>query len=354
MKPFDKDFSVARRRSLKALAAGASLGLPFIHGTARAADPLLVNTWGGSWETAASRHLFEPFTKETGVPIRTVSPVSFAKLAAQARTGVYEFDVTTLGGADLVRANEAGLIEPIDTRFIDAGSLDQDQVVHNGVGSHAFATVIAFHKDKYPQGGPQDWAQFFDLDKFGGPRSMQRHAPRVLPLALLADGVPVDKLYPVDIERALAKLDRIKPSIRVWWTQGQQSQQLLRDGEVTAAAIWHGRVVELIRQQQPVELVWKDAQIDRAYWVVSKGSPRAQAAWQFIRASVSGERLAGFCREADYGPVNRKAFEFIPEKDALMMPTFPKNYAQTFEQNVAALAPQLNDIARQFDRWIVR
>ena len=41
--------------------------------------------------------------------------MSFAKLAQQVQTGVYEFDITTLGGAELVRANEADIIE--DTGF---------------------------------------------------------------------------------------------------------------------------------------------------------------------------------------------------------------------------------------------
>ncbi|ARP94127.1 ABC transporter substrate-binding protein [Bordetella genomosp. 13] len=349
----DSTFSPARRRTLK-LAAGAALAGPFLHLTARASEPLLVNTWGGSWETAAAEHLFKPYTDATGVPVRTVSPVSFAKLAAQARTGVYEFDVTTLGGADLVRANEAGLIEPIDTRIVDVSTLAPAQALYNGVGSHAFATVLAYRKDRYENGGPRDWRQFFDVQQFAGPRTLQRHAPRVLPLGLVADGVAVDKLYPLDLDRAMGAMDRVKPAVRVWWTQGQQSLQLLRDGEVSAAAIWHGRVVELLRAKAPVELVWNQAQIDRAYWVVSKGSPRAEAAWKFIASAVAPERLAGFCRAADYGPLDPRAFEHIPSADAAMMPTFPDNYRHAFEQDVAALAPQLNEIARRFDRWVVR
>src|SRR6516165_2101981 len=56
-------------------------------------------------------------------------------------------------------------------------------------------------------------------------------APRSMIFALLADGVPRDKLYPLDIDRAFKKLDRIKPHIKVWWREGNQSQQLIRDSE---------------------------------------------------------------------------------------------------------------------------
>lgn len=347
--------SVSRRKviTMFGATAGAAISAPFV-GTARAAEPLYINTWGGLWENAAAKHLFEPFTKDTGTPIRTVSPVSYAKLAAQARTGVYEFDVTTLGAAELVRANEAGLIEKIDESIIKSASLAAGQAFQNGVGSHAFATVIAYRKDKFPKGGPQNWAQFWDTKTFPGSRSMQRYAARVVPLALLADGVPVDKLYPLDLERAFKSFDRLKNDLRVWWAQGQQSQQLLRDGEVSAIAIWHGRVLELQRQNQPVELVWNQAQIDRAYWVVAKGTPRARQAWQFIESATRPERLANFCMQADYGPLNPAAFKFIPEEQAKEMPTYPTIYKQTFEQDMVKLAPQLADLNRRFDQWVGR
>src|SRR5262249_41801770 len=157
-------------------------------------------------------------------------------------------------------------------------------------------------------GGPASWAEFWDTAKFPGPRSLQKYAARVLPIALLADGVPIDKLYPIDAERAFKSLERVKPSIRGWWTQGPQSQQLLRDGEVHAIGIWNGRIQELMEQGAPCDLVWNQQEIDRAYWVVAKGTPRAEIARRYINVAVSPEALAGFCQDANYGPLNPAAF----------------------------------------------
>ena len=42
------------------------------------------------------------------------------------------------------------------------------------------------------------------------------------------------------------KLDRIKPHIKVWWTQATQSRQLLEDGEVDMIAIWNAHAQVLI------------------------------------------------------------------------------------------------------------
>lgn len=342
-----------RRRVIKAISA-ASLSAPSFSVLGKSGPDLYINTWGGLWEAAASTALFEPFTQETGINIKTVSPVSFAKLAAQVRTGVYEFDVTTLGGADLVRANRAGLIEPLPKSFFNLDSIDEEQFFENGVASHSFATVISYYRDTYPNGGPRNWRDFFDIEKYPGTRSMQRHASRSLPLAVLADGEELDKLYPVDIERALNKLDTIKDNVRVWWTQGAQSQQLLRDKEVDAIAIWHGRVLELQEQGHPVELVWNEGELDIAYWVVCKGTPRAKEAWEFINFAVQPKPLADFCKAAIYGPMNSRSFDYIEEEIAVNMPTYPDNKKLLFEQDVLAMEDQIDDLTRRFERWIVR
>jgi len=347
----------SRRKALKqigAAVAGAVAAPYVITSRAASAEPLYVNTWGGVWEEAAAANLFAPFTKETGIEIKTVSPVSFAKLAAQARTGVYEFDVTTLGGGDIVRANDAGLIEKVDDSVIDRSKLAPDMVFQNGVASHAFSTIIAWRKDRYPNGGPQSWADFWDLKRFPGSRCLQSYAARVLPLALLADGLPKDKLYPIDVNRAFSALERIKPAIRVWWTQGQQSQQLLRDGEVDAIGIWHSRTIELIKQNAAVDFTWNQGEIDRAYWVVSKGSPRAKQAWRFIQSAVSPERLARFCLQANYGPLNPKSLQYVPQSEMRFMPTAPANYKVQFEQDVVKAEPQLAEFTKRFEQWIAR
>lgn len=338
----------SRRAVIRAGAAGAAglalPGAPFLR-RARAAETLSVNTWGGPWEEAARTHLFDPFTAETGIAIRTVSPVSVARLAAQVEAGAYAFDVTTLGGGDIVRANRAGIIAPAGPPPYPGA------VFENGVASHAFATTIAWRTDRFP-GGPRSWKDFWDVERFPGPRSLQRHVARILPIALLADGVPVTGLYPLDVDRAFASLDRIKPHIRVWWTQGSQSARLLRDGEVDLIGVWHGRLFEIRDAGAPVDLTWSQAEIDRAYWVVAKDTPREATARRFVDFAVQAGPLAGFCQQANYGPLNPAAAERIARDALARMPTSPQNYPQTFEQDMAHFGPDPAAVERRFDAWI--
>src|SRR2546423_15223617 len=106
-----------RRAFLKGFAATA---------TAAAAGPLIVtdrtiaqtrtiyvNTWGGSWTAAEEAAFFKPFTDQTGIRVKTVAPVSYAKLKAQVQSGSYEWDITAITQADLLRADREGLLGPI-------------------------------------------------------------------------------------------------------------------------------------------------------------------------------------------------------------------------------------------------
>ena len=346
-----KNQTLSRRKMIVVTAAGTTaFAMPYI--VAAQEKVLYVNTWGGIWERCVQKNVFDPFTKETGIEIRTVAPVSFAKLSAQVKSGVYEFDVTTLGAGEILRANEAGLLEAIDKAPIDKSKLWKGAVFQNGVGFDCFATIIAHRKDRFPNGGPQSWADFWDVKKFPGTRSLQRYPARILPIALLADGVPVDKLYPLDIDRAFRSLDKIKPHIRVWWTQGQQSRQLLRDGEADIIGIWQGRTFELMDEGAPVAMTWNQAQIDKGYWVVAKDSPRRDIAWKFVESACNPERQAGFAREAVSSPTNPEAFKFLTPEEARRMPTSPENYPKAFEQDILNFGGDIQEVAKRFDRWI--
>jgi putative spermidine/putrescine transport system substrate-binding protein len=345
--------AISRRRAgtlgAGTLGAGA-LALPFVR-RARAAEVLYINTWGGGWELAARSFLFDPFTAETGIEIRTIAPVSFAKLAAQVRTGVYEFDVTTLGVAELGRANQARLIDTYDSSKIDPARLWPGAVTLNGVNSHAFANIIAYREDRMPQGGPRNWAEFWDTKRFPGPRSLQDYPGRVLAFALMADGVPPDQLFPYDLDRAFRSLDRIKDHIRVWWSQSPQSQQLLRDGEVDLIGIWNTAAQTLVDQKQPIRLEFNQAVIDVATWVVARGTKRAANAWKFIAFAVQPERLAHFAARNNYGPMNPASAAFLPAEAAARMPTSPENLARGVVLNAEKLLPQLDTIAKRFEQW---
>jgi len=342
-----------RRHFLKttSAAAAASIAMPYV-GRALAEEKVLyVNTWGGSWEKAARKNLFDPFTQATGVEVKTVSPVSFAKLAAQVRTGVYEFDVTTLGVVELGRANNADLIEKAEGKVAES-DLFAGGLVANGVASHSFGNAIVYRSDVYANGGPKNWAEFWDVAKFPGERSLQRYAGRVIGMALMADGVDPKELFPYDLDRAFKSLDRIKEHVAVWWTQGPQATQIIRDNQVPAIGMWPAYAQTAINDGAPAAIEWNQALVDTAYWVVAKGTPRAEAAWEFVKFAVQPERVARFAYESGTGPANPKGFDFLTADEAKLAVTSPQYRDKVVFFDVEKITPQIDEIQRRFDEWI--
>jgi putative spermidine/putrescine transport system substrate-binding protein len=206
-----------------------------------------------------------------------------------------------------LRGVRDGLAEPIDWTIVHKDKVPADAVVADGHGiaSNIQGTNLCYRADKFPNGGPKSWADFWDERKFPGNRGLCiSDSPRTLIFALLADGVPRDQLYPLDLDRAFKKLDEIKPHIKMWWREGNQSQQLLRDGELDMMSIWNGRATELKQQGVPVELVWDGAVRRPSTWCVLKGAPRrSPGADQFACGASSRPRSTRLY----YGPINPDA-----------------------------------------------
>ena len=229
------------RRGMLALGAGSLLGAPALVRSASAQTrTVYVNSYGGVWESSWRKAFFEPFTAQTGIAIKTVPGVSFAKLKAQVQTRNFEWDVINLGDVEYGQAVLEGLLEKVDKAAAKTDQLPPHMVRDYGITSYSLGTNLVYRKDKFPNGGPQSWADFWDAKRFPGPRCMYDRSYTCLAFALLADGVPVDKLYPMDLDRAFRKLSELKPHIKVWWREGSQSQQLIRDGEVDMIAMWSG------------------------------------------------------------------------------------------------------------------
>jgi len=349
-------FDRKRRKFLRAAGAAAALGpLLITERTIAQTRTLYVNTWGGSYTAAQDAAYFKPFTAATGIEIKTVTPVSYARIKAQVQSGNYDFDLTSINSMLVLRAARAQLVEPIDWTIFKKGTLPDDAIVADGHGV-AFAilgTNLCYRTDKFPNGGPKSWADFWDVQKFPGPRSLcMSDSPRTCIFALIADGVPMDKLYPLDFDRAFKKLDQIKPHIKVWWREGNQSQQLLRDGEVDMMSIWNARGSELKQQGVPVEVVWNGAVRSPSTWCVLKGTPNRKLAWEFIQFVSAAKPQAEFNTRLYYGPTNPGAYALIPKDIAVQLPTWRANETISVKENDTWEVDRIAKLEERFTQWL--
>jgi len=341
------------RRTALMLGAGSLLGAPAVIKAARAqGKTVFVNSYGGVWETSWRKAFFDPFTAQTGIEIKTVPGVMFAKLKAEVQTGNYEYDQSNLGDTEFAQAMHEGLLERVDKVAAKADQLASQLVREFSIVSYSLGTNIVYRKDKFPNGGPQSWADFWDVKKFPGPRCLFDRSFTCLAFALLADGVPRDKLYPIDLDRAFRKMDEIKPHIKVWWRDGAQSQQLIRDAEVYMIGMWSARAVDLIEDKVPLELVWNGGELYWSNLIVPKGDPNAKAAWQFAGFVAQAKPQAAFTMLLPYGPANPEARTLIPEARLKQTPAWPDNEKVMFQHDTAWLAPRLAEIRERWTQWM--
>lgn len=95
---------------------------------------------------------------------------------------------------------------------------------------------------------------------------------------MLADGVAADKLYPLDVDRALKKLASIRENI-VFWDTGARTQQLIESKEVDMAVMWNGRALAGVKNGAPFAPMWEDFTPVYDTLGVPKGAKNPRLRW---------------------------------------------------------------------------
>ena len=319
---------------------------------ALAADSLNFVSWGGTTQDAQKEAWAVPFTKATNIKVVQDGPTDYGKLKAMVESGNVQWDVVDVEADFALRAASEGLLEPLDFNQIKRDKIDPRFVSDHGVGSFFFSFVLGYNEGKLGANKPVDWTALFDTKAYPGKRALYKWpSPGVLELALLADGVAPDKLYPLDLDRAFKKLDTIKQDI-VWWGGGAQSQQLLASGEASLGQFWNGRVYALQQDGAPVGVSWKQNLVMADFLVIPKGAKNKDAAMKFLANASSAEGQAEFANKTAYAPVN---VDSVAKLDKDLAPNLPTAYAQDqVTLDFAYWAKNGQAIAARWNEWLVK
>jgi len=317
------------------------------------AQDITVVSWGGSFQEAERNAFFDPAAKALGITIKEDTTNGLQDVRAQVQSGNPTWDVTELGSNSCVQLKEEGMLEPLDYDVINTDGVPDNLVDSHWVGIIFFSTVLGYSTEAFPE-GPKNWAEFFDTEKFPGARSMYRKPYYNLEIALMADGVPRDQVYPLDVDRAFAKLATIKDDVAVWWKSGAQSAQLVKDGEVELIAAWNGRIGNAVKDGAKAAIQWEGALLDFDCLVVPKGAPNKEMAMKAINEFLKPENQAMLPKYINYGPVNLKAFDtgLIDADIAEQLPSSPKNVARSLILDPYWWNGRYDELQERFDFFI--
>jgi putative spermidine/putrescine transport system substrate-binding protein len=346
-------FAIARR-ALTVLGLMAMTTAP-----ALAEGSISVMSFGGAYQEAQRKAVFETYTTTTGIKVDEQEyGGEIAKIAAMIESGNTTIDVVDVDAPTLLQGCDEGIFEKIDWDQIGPKDDWLDGTTSEcGVGTIVYSTSLAYNAAALSD-GPTVIADLFDTAKFPGKRGLWKNPATNLEFALLADGVPADQVYevlstPEGLDRAFAKLDTIKGDI-VWWEAGAQAPQLLASGEVVMTTAWNGRIYNANKEGQDFKIVWDNQILDSNYWAIPKGAKDIAASMAFIKYAVEPEVLAGTTKYIPYGPVRASAAEFVTAEDAANLPTSPDNLTVALTLDNAFWADNGDEIRKRFTTWLAQ
>ncbi|MDB5370380.1 MAG: hypothetical protein JWP20_1938 [Roseomonas sp.] len=323
-----QEFGAGRLSRRDLLAGLGALGLAAVApGAARAqARPEVVVVNFGGEAVPAFREAFQaPYVASGGRMVIDGSGPSNGKIKTMVQARNVTWDIADSGVAGTGELGPAGLLEEIDYSIVDKSKVDNEFAYKYGVANYMFSTVMAWDSKKIS--GKPTLADFFDVKKYPGRRMLRRSNQGMLEIALLADGVAPDKLYPLDMNRAFKKLDTIKQHC-LYWNSGAESQSLLRDGECVMGLLWNTRANLLKRDSNSrIDFTYNQGLLQPGLWVVPKGNPAGKEAFRAIAAMQAPEGQVKLLASMGNGPANPAASALVPAELKAVNPSDPANVA---------------------------
>ena len=328
-----------RRWMLKAGASGSVLlaagGL--VRAQQSLKGPIVVGSRGGYIGQAEKKLLWDPFSEKYGVDVvQFEADDTDAIILAQEQADNVQlsYSITTDGGYKVL--TEKGYLQKIDyskfspesKKVVD--SMPKDTVRDYGLAVSTIGVNLGYDLRAFPDGKPQPqtWADFWDVEKFPGPRSLYSGPTFTLEVALLADGVAPNDLYPVDVDRAFAKLEAVKPSIVKWWSAGAEAPQLLIDQEAAVAMAYNGRMEGAIEGGAPLAYSWDHALTYHDYAILPKGAPHLKTALAALSMQYEPKVAAELSVATRYPIPSPLVWEAAPAGIRQRWPNSPENLSK--------------------------
>ncbi|MHB1216672.1 MAG: ABC transporter substrate-binding protein [Alphaproteobacteria bacterium] len=321
--------TVSRRSILKGAGVGAAaVAFPAVltPRKTRAAVTITVRDPGGPFEQAFGAGLYKPFNEKYKGQVEVVGvagkhePTSQIKAMVDTKTYTWDAALLSLAAHNLLR--DGGYLEELGLKGTAYDEIRPEYKTPTFQGNDVYAAVIAYRTDKVKK-PPKSWADLWNVKDFPGRRSLRKYPFDTIEEALMADGVPTNKVYPCDFDRAFKSLDKIKKDIPIWWDQGAQTSQMLKTAEVDMMPTWNGRAQVVIDEGAPVALEWNQNIAGVEGWTILKGTPRADWCRKFIAFAAEGKNQAAWAELLSYGPTNPNAYKIIPAARAKVLATYP-------------------------------
>ena len=327
--------SATRRRLVGGLAAAGALA----HAPRLWAQPAPLNfvSYGGSYGEAVNKHLVKAFEKESGLTVQQGVNQALAPVKIQVLSKNVQWDLVELAGGDFLTGLREDLFEPIDTSIVKLDKVPAFARHKFGIEYALFLSGIGYDQRKVADAdAPKNWTEAWDLNRYKGMRGLGKHISDTptLELSLMAAGIPIDKLYPLDVNLAFESLKKLGLKNIHWFDNNQEPVNFLNQGLGPISQIASGRVAIANSKGAKIGFVYNQMQLNGDYLVVPKGAKNREAAFRLMNFIVNNDQAAvNWMTETTYTLSNERAVAMMPPEIAAKMPSNPAMKGKYFEKN---------------------
>lgn len=345
-----------RRSAVAAMVIAITCMAPSYAGNDLSGKVVWYDVSGGANTAAKTETVFEKFTAESGVRVITDfgGSASATRFFAGAEAGYVPWDVIELTGPiEFNKAIEMGYLAPLDKDVVPVDKLEPGTYNKYGYQATRYGVVLVWNPKYMPEGkAPNSAVDFYDLDAFPGPRCLFNNvtASAVFESALFADGVTAENMYPLDVDRALSKLEAIKDHI-VWWNAGDQAIQYLATGQCVMGYVWSGRVYNAIISGANLKFTWNDSIWTPQYFAVAKASNNPAAAQALLGAWLKYDKARlQYVKKIPY-PTPVRGMDY-PEELKKFLPV-GDNLSNSVKPDPEYFSKNISELTKRLNRWLI-
>lgn len=271
----------------KAIALTVLSASMLVTANASAADKLVVSTWGGSFRDLIDEAIGTEFTKQTGVEVEYVTGGTIDRLNKAKLAGTAETDLTfTTSHVGWLYTND-GLFETLDmSKIPNARNLVQQAQLSPGhIGVWGYVYTIGYRPDMVPAGETFDsWNDLWKPELKG-----TLALPDFDPSHIIAVSAELSGADAGTWGKGQDKLKALLPSIKSYYTNDANSQQLIATGETPVQVLLSMNAYHMIKEGVEIELAMpkEGAVLGIDAMGINKGTKQAELAYQFMNIALS-------------------------------------------------------------------
>jgi putative spermidine/putrescine transport system substrate-binding protein len=357
LSPTSSPSRAKRRTVMKGIAAG--IAMPMLRPARAQTRMVNLASYGGSYADALRKAWFDPFEKKTGIKVNVGAnaSLSLAKLQIMNPNGA-EWDIVDLTGPEYSIAVRDNILLPLDKKRVDTSKIFPEYVRSHGFDYALITWAIGWDRRRVTDANaPRNWADFWDMRKYQGKRTLQtvKTNGNSLEAALLADGVAMDKIYPMDVDRALKSLEKLGKNNIVWAQTNQEPVQRLMSGETPLAGVFTGRALIANRGGAQIRFTMNQSQVGTEVFGVVKNAKNSAEAFELLNYIASrGDAAAEFTAITSYAVPHVDVERLLPkEADDVRatLPTNPANKGKIHLVNEQWWSENLERVSTRFREW---